>query len=585
MARRKKRLVDLVRDGTFLARKDDRLLLGRESLPWPALEAFRLDFQAAPPGKGRREIALHLEHELQLPDAQRRLFGDLQRELAKLGPRGSWRRLERFAPRFFSHRAGPSAGQPFVWDPYQRRFLREWTRHDARGERIYTVSVLGIPKGNGKTPLAAVLGTLAVVENVDAPEVYVVAGAKDQAEICHDFASVNIQDGALAAWLEVAGSSIVCAEHDGEFEVLSSAGDLGHGTIPTLFIVDEWWLFMHRQQREAYNAGAKALHKRPGVAALLAITTAGYDLTSQLGETFQAAMDHPLLEVREKGRGPLYVVKDEEAGFFFEWYGAPDDADIENPAVIRKANPLSVVRPEDLLRELARPDTDELDWRRLHLNQWTKTKRAWLSSGVWAGLRSSTQIPEGAVISIGIDAAHSHDTSSVSWAWRTPEGKVVTRSHIWSVRPNVPHHTLVDGGRLNNEELLEPFIHELAARYRVHAIGFDPRYFVAEAFHLAAAGFEMVEVYPQGGKMAEAVTAFEQRVLRGLLEHDGDRAVQAHLDAIDVITNPGGGKKIGKRSDAYPIDAGISNILASFLAETAPEQLEETVELWAEVWR
>lgn len=582
MARRKKRLVDLVRDGTFLARKDERLLGGRDPLPWPELEKYRLAYRSQD-GERKRMVALGLERELREDDAQRRLLGDLQAELRKLGPRGSWRRLERFAPAYFTHQAGPAAGQRFVWDPYQRRFLREWCRRDSLSERIYSVSVLGVPKGNGKTPLTAVLGTLALVENIDAPEIYVVAGASDQADICHEFARLNIEKGALSAWLEVAGQSIVCPEHDGEFEVLSAAGDLGHGTIPTLYLVDEWWLFMHRQQREAYNAGAKALHKRPGEAALLAISTAGYDLTSQLGETFQAAMEHPLLEVNETKPGPLYVVRDEQSGFLFEWYGAPADADIEDPKVIRKANPLSIVRPDDLLRELHRPDTDELDWSRLHLNQWTKAKSAWLASGVWARLRSATQIPEGAEILVGIDAARTHDTTAVGWAWLSPQGRKVLRAHVWSVRRNVPHHEFVPGGELENEELVEPFIHALASRYRIRAVAYDPRYFGTEARHLSNDGFLAIKVEPQSNDMAAAVVQFERDALNRRLEHDGDRVLAAHVEAIDAERRPDASKKIGKRSEAYPIDAGISVVLANYLTVVDLPELAD-VEPWAAAW-
>ncbi len=570
-----------MRDGTFLARKDEHVLNSGDELPWPRLEEFRRDFREAHPSE-RRAISLHLEATLREPDAQAFLLGRLQDELRRLGPPGSYRRIDRFFPRYFTHRAGPAAGQPFKLEKFQRGFLREWSRRDERGERVYTVGVWGISKGNGKTPVIAGLGTLAELEHTDAPEVYCVAGSSDQAAICHKFASDNINDGALAAWLEVVGDTILCPEHDGEFTVLSSAGDLGHGIKPTLYLVDEWWLFIHRAQREAYNAGAKALHKRPGEGALLAISTAGYDRTSQLGETYDAALAHPMLEVREKGPGPLYRVRDEESGFLFEWWGAPEDADIENPAVIRKANPLSVVRPDDLLRELRRPDTDELDWRRLHLNQWTKTKNTWKASGVWRRLAGDLQIPEGAEITVGVDCARSFDTTSVGWAWLSPSGVVVTRAHIWSVRRNVPHHEFVEGGELVNEELVEPFVEMLDTRYHVAEIAFDPRYFSAEAHHLSSIGHTLVEVQPQSAAMGDAVTAFEQAALARKITHDGDPMVAAHFEAVEQTHDGRGSTKIGKRSAAYPIDAAIATILAHYRVHLV--EYEKPAQPWAAAW-
>jgi phage terminase large subunit-like protein len=84
--------------------------------------------------------------------------------------------------------------------------------------------------------------------------------------------------------------------------VLSSDGRLGQGVNPSAAIVDEWWLFKTPREREAYLALANGLHKRGvGRSWLLAITTAGYDLDSQLGETYTDAINHPRLEYRNDG--------------------------------------------------------------------------------------------------------------------------------------------------------------------------------------------------------------------------------------------------------------------------------------------
>ncbi len=561
LGRPRKRLVDVVRQETFLARQHHRLLGDREPLPWPGLDGFRRRYLAQGSEKERREVALELERAIR-EHGSRVLLGDLQAELRRLGPPKSYRQLERFFPRFFKHSRGPSAGQPFNLDGFQRAFLREFWRRDGRGERIYQVGCLGIPKGNGKTPLAAALGTHALVSQLDDPEVYGIAGSRDQAGIAHGFASKNIRDAELAAWLDI-GSSITCVDHDGFFDILSSEGDLGHGTQPSAAIVDEWWQFRHRAQREAYTAQAQALHKRPGEAWLLAITTAGWDIGSQLGETYQAAVADPRLELHDDGS--LMVLRDESAGMLFWWYGAPDDAAIDDPKVIRRANPLRIVRPQDLLRELRRPDTDENDWVRLHLNRWTKARTAWMRAGIWAGLRADVQIPVGAEITVGIDAARSFDTTTVAWAWRAPDGRRVLRSHVWSVRQQHPHHTFVPGGELVNEELVEPYIEQLAAMYRVREIGFDPRFFSAEARHLSNQGFNVVELYPQSAPMGDAVTAFEKAALDGQLSHDGDQVLAAHIDAVDAVRTDGGTKI--RRTGRRAIDAAVACVIANYLTE------------------
>src|SRR5439155_17737298 len=128
-------------------------------------------------------------------------------------------------------------------------------------------------------------------------------------------------------WLST-GSVLRCREHDGFYKLLSSDGRLGHGVNPTAAIVDEWWLFTSAREREAYNALARALHKRgAGRAWLLAITTAGYDKQSQLAHTYQKAINHPKLE--QHSNGFLRVLRDEQSGFLFWWYGLPEHQEAE----------------------------------------------------------------------------------------------------------------------------------------------------------------------------------------------------------------------------------------------------------------
>lgn len=572
MARRRKRLVDLVRDGSFVARTDERLLARPEKLPWPELDRLRRRYRARPDCYActlrqhegcRYELALELQRIIREPDGAERLLGRLQDELAKLGPHRSFEQLVNFFPWALRHKAGPLAGKPFRLAEFELAFLREFWRRDRRGERVYSTGLLGAPKGNGKTPLIAGLGLLVLVLETDSPEVYDLAGARDQADIAHEFARYSVENGPLAAWVEV-GSVIRCEQNNGELEVLSAAGDLGHGTQPSAAFFDEKWLFRHREQREAVNAQEKALHKRPGQSFALSLTTAGWTKDSLLGEEYDALLEHPQLERRDDGY--LLVVRDEQAGYLGWWHGVPDDVGELTSSVLRRANPAPWVRPADILKGLRKPGADANDGRRLHGNQWTKGRTSWLATGIWDRLRSQAQIPVGAEIVVGIDAARSFDTTAVGWAWVSPSGHKLIRSHVWSIRRAAPHHVFVEGGELVNEELVEPFIHELAESYEIRGIAFDPRYFSAEARHLAGEDLVVVEVQPQSGPMADAVVQFEKDALAGDLEHDGDRVLALHIEAIESERRPDGSKRIGKRSEANPIDAGISVILANYLS-------------------
>jgi phage terminase large subunit-like protein len=480
--------------------------------------------------------------------------------LARLGTPGSFAQLERFFPRFLSHQAGERAGQPFKLERFQREFLKEFWRRDKRGRRLYTVALLGIPKGNGKTPLAAGLGLHALLSESDAPEVYGIAGSKDQAGIAQRYARGWIEQGELGNWL-TSGSELRCRERDGFYKLLSSDGRLGHGVNPSAAIVDEWWLFSSERERESYNALAQALHRRgPGRAWLLAISTAGFDKQAQLGRTYEQAINDPRLEIHQDGF--LRVLRDSEAGFLFWWYGIPEDCERppDDPKLVRACNPARWLDPAQLVRDLKRPDTEELDWRRLHLNQWTASREAWLPAGTCAALRSEAAIPEGAEIYLGVDIALRHDTSAVAWAHRLQDGRIVLRCQSWSANKDTDAHDYVAGGELRLE-LVEQFIRELGGRYRVCEVAYDPHFFARSAQLLEDEGFALIEFLPAAQSMADAYQSFYQGCLERTLSHDGDPVLAAHVAAA-AADRTERGWKLRKLKASQPFDACVAAVLA-----------------------
>jgi hypothetical protein len=166
----RKTLEQLVLDGTFLARKDHPLLAGPE-LPWSAFAALQRKYRAASEPFERRAIALAFERLVRqaTAEAEHQLTPSLAEALAKLGPAGSFEQLARFFPWALRHYQGAHAGKPFRLEPFQRDFLAEFWRRRANGRRVYSVGLLGIAKGNGKTPLAAGLGLYALLSEQGAP--------------------------------------------------------------------------------------------------------------------------------------------------------------------------------------------------------------------------------------------------------------------------------------------------------------------------------------------------------------------------------------------------------------------------------
>jgi hypothetical protein len=210
-----KSLAAHLRDGTFRARRESHraLLLGPE-LPWQGFAVFQGRYRSATSEPERRAVALEFERAVQLvqEQARRERAGggrSLGEELAMLGKAGTPAQLVKFFPYYLAHPKGPKLGQPFRLEPWQQAFLREFYRRDRRDRRVYRSGVLGVPRGNGKTPLAAGLGLYELVTRTDAPEVYFAAGSKEQAGIALEFARPFVEQGQLVEWVDVKTSLLL----------------------------------------------------------------------------------------------------------------------------------------------------------------------------------------------------------------------------------------------------------------------------------------------------------------------------------------------------------------------------------------
>jgi phage terminase large subunit-like protein len=559
-----KKLARHVLDATFRARRDSHreLLLGAP-LPWAGFAVLQQRFAAASSEAERRELAREFERAVQIvrDQAIREQAGGHRRsidaELAELGKPGSASQLLRFFPRYFVHPKGPMLGRPFQLEPWQKRFLRELYRRDKRGRRVYRLAMLGVPRGNGKTPLAAGLGLYELLTRLDAPEIYFAAGSKDQAGIGLEFARSFVEQGPLADWITVK-SALTCPSRSGTMRVVSADGRLQHGRAPAAGLIDELWAFESSREQQTYIALSSALHKRDD-AYLLAITTAGYDKRSQLGRIYEAALAWP--EVTTSKDGCLTIAKDIQNGQLLYWYGAPEHTDINDRKIWRSVNPASWIKLRDLQRQLHDPGLGEHEFRRLHLNQWTRSRDAWLPGDLWSQLRSDQQIPDGAPIHVGVDIGLYHDSTAVCIAHRLEDGRIVLRAHVWATDPDAPAHTHVPGGTMQLE-LVEDYLTNLARQYDLREVAYDPRFFERSAQLLAAQGLTMVEFLQASAPMADAYQAFYQAATEHQLTHNGDTIFAAHIEAT-AADKTERGWKVRKLKSSQHIDACVAAVLAS----------------------
>jgi phage terminase large subunit-like protein len=575
MGRPSKTLLELVEDGTFRARRHHELL-DSDRLRWKTLSRLQDAYVAAGTEFERRRIAVEFEKAVpKLLQKRARASKSLQEALEELGPPRSAERVKRFFPRFLRW----EDGSPFRLDPYQRLIIDLGWQRDEHDRRVFKEIGCGIPRGNGKTPFWSGIGLEATLEE-GRPKIFQTSGAGHQAELGLAYAKDWIEESPeLRQWLRGSSTKISRRDGRGEYSILKASGSLGHGRKPNIGLVDEKWTIEQPNQEKTVTALETAIFKIPD-AFWAWISTAGYSKETLLGEAFEAALKYPHVEHRNEG----FHIRawDEEAGQLFLWWGLPEgyQLDLENDKamlrIIRLANPASWVDARELLRALkramAKSDALVNEWIRFNLNGWTKAKDAWLPAGLWWAMRSSADFPEkvweadpeiplDSEIYVAVDAAKKRDTTACVWAYRLPNGRIALRSRVWSAREEVQHDVYVPGGRIRNGLVEDFIVRELAPRYRVAEVVYDPRYFDTQGENLSDAGLTVAEFPQASGLMADAWQHFYEAAIEKRMRHTGDRVLAAHVEAAAAVLQEHGWA-VYKLKSSEPIDALVAAAMA-----------------------
>ena len=555
MARPTKTLQEHLRDGSFRADRHAGLLLG-PLVDDPELAGLQATYRSVASTDEQRLVAIAFAQHAKLHEGRK------PRPI--LNGRDGAAVADFFASNFV-HTKGPAAGRAFELEDWQRAFVDEFYKRDEEGRRIYRLGVLGVPRGNGKSPLAAGLGLYELLTRRDSPDVFCAAGSREQARIVFNFARSFVEGGPLLDVVKVGRNELIYPDGTGSMRVVSADGSLQFGHSVSAAIIDEAHVFSTQKHTDLWEAFETALHKRLD-SFLLAITTAGSDRTSLLGHLVESSLAQLSLERPADG---LTVGRDEENGVLFWWYAAPDTAELDDEATWRAANPASWVDLRDLRRQRNSPGTSESAFRRLHLNQWTHAEDVWITPARWAACRSEEEIPEGAEVFVGIDASFSGDATAVAWSWKNDQGTILVRAHIWSALEETPAHVHVAGGHINLEAV-EDFITALGQRYRVREVVYDPAFFARSAELLSARGLVVASLDQRSAPMREAWSQFYEAVNARALAHEGDSILAAHVLNAAAHVDPSGHWKVRKIKQSHKIDGLVASVIAYSRAARAP---------------
>ena len=469
------------------------------------------------------------------------------------------RHVAAFAEAYCRHTKGRWAGQPVVFEPWQQEFIDAAFELDENGRRRVTTALLGVPRKNGKSVLAATLALyMAGADGEPGAEVVLAAGSRDQAAMVFDQARAFVDTNPeLGAYFD-AQRFVINGPNSSVIKRIAADGRLAHGLNSSTVIVDEAHSLTTPRQEEMWNALTTGSGARDQPL-ILAITTAGYDKNTVLGRLYDEGLR---LEDVERRPG-LTIARDPDSGFLMWWYGLEEDADPTDEAAWMTCNPASWITPEVLRTQWESPTVDELAFRRLHLNQWTKTRDSWLPAGLWDSLRGDEEIPDGAEVIVAVDVGLVHDSTAVAVAHRLDDGRIVVRAKVWAARDDAVAHVILPGGRVDLE-VIETHIEALAEKYQVREVVYDPRFFERSAQTLAASGMTVAPVDQSSRRMLEAYAEFYNACGERRLIAPRDLVVAQHVESvIGVMTEKGW--KIS-RLRLQRIDACVAIAMAAWRA-------------------
>ena len=413
-------------------------------------------------------------------------------------------RVVMFFTAYLTHTKGRFAGEPFILEPWQ-----EW--HIIRpifgiierstGRRWYPEAVILLPRKNGKSQIAAGINLfLLVADGEISPEVYSIAGGKDQAALVFNSAAAMVRAGpVLAGACKVYRRVIEVPEINGIYRVMSSDANLQHGLNPSGATIDEYHVHPNSEQYEAMSSGTGA-RSEP---LILVISTVGAEESGPLWD----------LETR--------ALSGEDPRIYYYRVGASERARVDDPKTWKEANPASWITERYLEGQYRKLPLNVFE--RLHLNRWpSKGSAAWAPRDKFVkGCGGDPVIDPDKPCYVAVDGATKRDRTAIILNQRDEDGVHNVRVWYWAVDPTVGYQDF---------SIIEDFLRDLMREFNLQRIVVDPFAMLRSMQILASEGLPMEE-FPQGhARMGPASMALHELVTSEMIRHGGNEAL---IEAFD----------------------------------------------------
>ena len=496
------------------------------------------------------------------------------------------------------HTKGRWAGKPLELAATQIAYIiaplfgwQVWSELAERWIRLRREVFIEMPRKGAKSTLASAIAmTMAFGDGEGGAEVIIGAASRDQAKACfqplHDLATYS-------PLLQKAGVKTVTNEirqpkTSSVIKVVSSRGELAHGTNPHASICDELHVHKDGVLLEALESGSGARLQPLS----MIITTADEG-------RIHTPYDKRRSMVEGVARGDFKAPR-----MYGAVWAAPDDADIYDETVWDAANPLYPETPSpDFMRaqaDKARANAaDRATFKRLHLGIRANQKEAFINVKDWdkcAGKGDWT--PDdmvGSVVYGGMDLAAVSDLCALMYTCPMEDGTSRVWGHYWlpeAALDRLDHMTelaatdwvrrgwiTVTPGNVTDYDFIRKHINDDLDKYNIKSLGFDPWNSTHLTNQLSEDGLTMEKVRQGAATLSSPTKELKRRVLSNppLIDHRGDPVLRWMISCLVLHVDASGNVKPDKVRSRGKID-GVSALVTSIYVQMMYNELSSSYE-------
>ncbi len=469
---------------------------------------------------------------------------------------------------FLKHSKGEWAGQMFVpslWQQWWVALAFGWIRED--GTRRFREVWEEVPRKNGKSTKLAGIGLyLFDFDGEPGAEVYTAATKMDQAKITHDEAVRMVQSSPLLKrHIAVRRNELYIPGTANKFLPLGRDSKSIDGLNPSGSILDEVHAHKNRELYDVIKSGQGG-RRQPMI---WQITTAGFDLSSFGYEQHNYALEVLNGKVDDEFLAIVYTVDDQN-----KW---------DDPVEWQKANPnLGISVYEDGLRfdcdRAKRQPSLQPEFKTKRLNIWLASGTTWIPVEEWRQCANSSmklEDFEGRDCWIGVDLAEKSDIAALCLVF--PDGdkycvffKLYLNEYEVSKQENdhyrryqEKNELIVTEGNVTDFSVIRSDLEEIAEKFNIREIPYDPYFAMYFATSLAESGLPMIEMSQTARNISPVITEIENLILEGRIEHDGNSMVEWMMTNVVVRESKFSGlKHATKERKANKIDGPIAMLMA-----------------------